>query len=346
MSKPSSKKTDRRRKKEKEKAARLKAYDREQRRLGDVAAYEIVDHGADPAFVEAVKSAAESVWANFRDLLTPHVTYCQLIAKIGITATYRGAIEMTSEQDAVGIQSQFIIDLGNALYDHLPAGAIESFIPYSDVRPEVLDRTIRLKVRSLRSEKTSGGTAYFSPRESVVKLPDTELVAAFSRHAVERVCERTVYDWKSFLGSGDAFALLHGGIGYEAWKHGVQWGFKLYESCVPGFYSYQYAMEVLGHRRFRPKKTHYLVGYLPARQSGRLFVAKTLLTPGMDGTPEHSWYKAQVSDDPVKMGEFRVAVSGLTKKSLAESKDFSLIRQFHEAGIPQIKEFSIPQIQS
>lgn len=342
MSKPSSKKTDRRRKKEKEKLARLKAYDREQRRLGDVAAYEIVDHGADPAFVEAVRSAADAVWENFSTLLEMHVPFCQLIAKIGIQDTVRRATEDSGPRFAAAVQGRFIIELGETLYNHFPPGTIDRFVPYNDVGVEFSGKKVRLKIRSLRKHSTPGGVAYYSPRQPLVNLPDTDLVAAFSRHAVERVCERTVADWKSFSGSGDAFGLLHDCIGYKVWKHGVQWGFKLYESCNPPFYSYDYAVQVLGHERFPPRKTHYLVGYLPAVQADQLFVAKTLLIPGMDGTPEHSWYRNQVNNDPEKMSAFRTAVSQLTRASLCASNDFSLIKQFHDAGIKQIEEFEKP----
>ena len=59
--------------------------------------------------------------------------------------------------------------------------------------------------------KTKRGVedAYYSPRKPTIRFAGVpgEWLVAFSEHALKRICERTVYNWKDFGGQGDAFAV-------------------------------------------------------------------------------------------------------------------------------------------
>src|SRR6266446_6927024 len=73
-----------------------------------------------------------------------------------------------------------------------------------------------------------------------------DLLIAFSEHAIERICERTVYDWRTFAGQGDAFAFLDNCVYFEDCTDARgEPSFVVYNSCAPHFNSCGYVQHVL-----------------------------------------------------------------------------------------------------
>jgi len=117
---------------------------------------------------------------------------------------------------------------------------------------------------------------------------------------------------------------------------------------VPGFFGHVYAQEVLG-RSDLSKEYYYLVGYCPVAFHDRFAVARTLLNPGMKGTPEYRIVR-QMCREPdgtpraygVREKELWEKVGDLSAASLGKTLDFSLIKRFHDGGIPQVRQMSLP----
>jgi hypothetical protein len=156
------------------------------------------------------------------------------------------------------------------------------------------------------------------------------MVVAYSVHAVQRLCERCVGDPYSYLGAGDAHGLIRDGVVYERWRD----GFVVWDKCVPGFWSGAYSTEITGQEVVTSNECIYRVGYAVCEPHERLLKAKTILSPGMDNTPEAEWYLANVNGN---RNELRKRASKLRKKDLCESEDFSLLREFHEGGLEQVR---------
>jgi hypothetical protein len=84
---------------------------------------------------------------------------------------------------------------------------------------------------------------------------------------------------------------------------------------------------------------HYRVGYCPVSFHSDLALATTLLFPGMNrqkGTPEGRL----IERSGLPTGEIDCmkahVESQLSMKALANSGDFSLVKWFHDHGVPQV----------
>tara|TARA_R110002020_G_scaffold214427_4_gene421462 strand:+ start:584 stop:889 length:306 start_codon:yes stop_codon:yes gene_type:complete len=86
------------------------------------------------------------------------------------------------------------------------------------------------------------------------------------------------------------------------------------------------------------KKYYYRVGYCPVVCENGFAAAKTMLIPGMRGTPERSVLEDMASNKR-HLNVLDDSISKLTLTDLAKSLDFGLIRKFHDA-IPQVVSFN------
>jgi hypothetical protein len=233
---------------------------------------------------------------------------------------------------------EFTLTLGELLYQELPREVLDRYSPfhcvyllYGQPGPD----QILASFRSLLTAKTSGGTAYYSRRKPTLNVGGDERIVAFSQHAIERICDRTVGNWRSYAGSGDAFAYLNNCVFFEACE--VRSGeilFTFFNECSPGFFSHTYAQEVVGELDPR-QRYYYRVGYCPAVVEGDLIKAVTLLTPGMRGTPEHEILRRSSLPEARKR-EMITRAGQLTYRELATSGDFSVLKWYHENGVPQV----------
>ena len=157
----------------------------------------------------------------------------------------------------------------------------------------------------------------------------------FSRHAIERIYERSVYDWRTFGGSGDAFALLDNCVYFEDCSEKVgEPCFTLYNTCKPNLPFGDLPRLLLGEDDPH-KKYYFRVGYCPAVVEGDFVKATTLLFPGMRNTPERALLEraALTRQEKVRMAE---EAEKLDYRHIAETGDYGLIQWFHERGEPQV----------
>ena len=232
--------------------------------------------------------------------------------------------------------------LGELLYQRLPR---ELILPTRclDIihRFGKDDHNLELFCRSLMVKQTSKGPAYFSRRMPRMRFHgiNGDRLVAFKEHALERICERTVYDWRTYGGHGDAFAFLDNCVYFEdCTAVRGEPSFVVYNSCVPHFTSWEYVAHVLEN----PVPSHqyyYRVGYCPVNFFGDIARAETLLVPGMNkqqGTPEGRLID-QSGLSAAEVARKRNQVERqLSMKALVDGNDYSLIKWFHENGVPQV----------
>ena len=153
---------------------------------------------------------------------------------------------------------------------------------------------------------------------------------------MKRICERTVGNPTTYSGQGDAFAYLHSCVYFEPCSlPKSEFAFSVWEKCLPQFFAFEFARNVLEDLD-ASKNYYYRVGYCPAVVHDDLLVATTLLTPGMDGTPEFEKVLRPDIRSVEQKKEVRKSVEQLTIRGLVEHRDFSMIKSFHNAGIPQV----------
>ena len=250
-----------------------------------------------------------------------------------------------------------MVTLGEVLYGQLRAEAIQR-TRCVDVRhcEGADDRKLVIRCRSLRSTETPAGRAYFSRRMPRLRFGTDRRdgLIAFSKHALERVCKRTVYNWRTYSGHADAFAFLDNCVYFEdCTAVRGEPSFVVYNSCVPHFPSWQFVEHVLGGRfsshgdiyadiaNAITQRLYYRVGYCPVEFHGDIAVAKTLLVPGMKeqrGTPEGLLIERSglPAHEVARLQE--QVERQLSLKDVVDGGDFTLVKWFHENGIPQVVE--------
>jgi hypothetical protein len=168
---------------------------------------------------------------------------------------------------------------------------------------------------------------------------ESEWVVAFSKHALEQICERTVYNWRTYGGHGDAFAFFENCVYFEdCTAERGEPSFVVYNSCVPHFASWNYVAQVL-ENPVPGRQYYYRVGYCPVSFHGNMAKAITLLVPGMrkqKGTPEGKLIERS-GLPPAEIARLQAKVERQkSMKELEDSGDYSLIKWFHKKGIPQV----------
>lgn len=283
--------------------------------------------------VEAIRRAIKRIRSEHARLLPPSlVPLFRLARQVGFPAALGDVSDL---QQLAGVMITWV---GELLYQRLPKNLVETYIPYHNVRISLgkpQNNRILVSCRSLLSRKSGGGTVYYSWRKPTLTVNGQQKIVAFSDHAIKRICERVVADRTSFSGSGVAFTFLDNCIYYEdCTAQGDQPCFTFYNACHDRAFTAECAQEVLG--RLEPGKNYYYrVGYCPAVIDGEFIKAKTLLLAGMRGTPEAKalWGSALPTTEKKQMAD---RAEKLTLREIDQSKDFRLVRWFHEHAVPQV----------
>ena len=344
MSKPSARKMKRRRIRKQREDKRHHAYSKRCDAMSKFPAFFLEVDDTPKELVDAVVAAHRHVSANHEKLLPERlVQMCRFAKEMGFAALFHTLTEMHPPPYAAVILTDAVSAIRIALYSAIPDIVHKRYFPLHDLQlvfgcPQANGMTVN--IRSLKQAKTPGGIAYFSPLRTKVRLPDGPRIAAFYRHAVFRICERTAGNLTTRWTFGNGFMFLHDCIYYQPWVATDGPGFILYEECIRPLFSSVYVAEILGQNASLTKRYFYRVGYCPAVISGEFLVAKTLLLPGMQGTPEYDWYLHHVGQSAADRNTLYEQASNLTRQALIETGDFRLLRRFHYGGIPQVVEFS------
>jgi hypothetical protein len=287
---------------------------------------EVQANDAPPEFVEAVKKAYADI--DFRDgsLFEPFEQEAFRVVASGGRATYVRDL---------GEYIRLKLNLGNQVYKRIPN--LLDFIPYHDALLLTAKGHMVATFRSLKKAKGEGGTCYYSPYEPTVEVDGQKLVVAFSRHAIEQVCDRVSATWPSYGAAGDVFGVFYQCLDFEVCRlprGGL--AFTFFDECREGHWQRKLARQVLGEKYNRKEDYCYRVGYCPAVVEGRFLKAKTLLYPGFSDTPEaelvrRAWQPREEREEVLKL-------TGLmTAKWMAHADNFSVLGWFQDNGVEQVR---------
>ena len=312
---------------------------------------------SDPDLLQPVRIAVDEICAQHRMLL-PRVQlrfhYSVRAAGFAVANEELRQGAKMAEKPVAYIYS--LATLGHLLYKRIPASLIKPS-RCLDVVHGIGARGNKLGVRcrSLMVRRTPRGPAYHSRRMPRMRFgaDRREWLVAFTEHALERICERTVYEWRTFGGQGDAFAFLDNCVYFkDCTSVRGEPSFVVYNSCIPHFHSWSYVEHVLGGQTAATADAYrdianavngghfyYRVGYCPVTFHGDLALATTLLFPGMSrksGTPEGNLIERSGLPAAEIARMKAQAESQLSMKALADGGDFSLVKWFHDNGVPQV----------
>ncbi len=297
-----------------------------------------------PHFAKKVKESVNAFVINHERLLPPAaVEVFHNARRKDFAAAIRRHREARQEggisslnQETTEEESELLWKPNDCVLAGLDSSFVDNYLPMStfEVRPQGPTRnTLLVEMRALNTIKTAGGTGYYSPVGHTVMLGSQRRPVAFSRHAIQRLCERMLGDWKSGVVQNRAFCALRDSLVFRAWRPSPsEVGFAVYFEAL---YSPE-DMERLA--RIVPSvdpttKYYFCVGYCPAGEARQFVIAKTLLSPGMRGTPE---YRHCVRHWPeAKRDLFRPVTGNLTRDAYVLEYDPNVLKEFHRAGVPQ-----------
>ena len=230
--------------------------------------------------------------------------------------------------------------VGQTVFNTIPAEQLRQWIPFHDVQFILTGAKIVVLFRSLEQAKGPGGTVYFSRHRPQLEIGGLKKVVGWSRHAIERTCERLAPRWDRYLGLGDVFAFFDKCMYFErADLHRGQLAFTFYDTCAPGYFTELFARTVLGEPN--GKRSYYRVGYCPAVIEGEFVKATTLLYPGFVGTPEYgSILAAPLGRE--ERGRLIESARHQSRAHLERTGDFGLVKWFHDQGVPQVIQTDKP----
>jgi hypothetical protein len=306
--------------------------------------------GAPPEFTRPVEAAVRAIWRDpDHHLPADLVDDLQFAKQEGFPALYQHlANTMPLEWSLVDLRSALSAlnwRVGEALFAALPAPWKAAHLATNGVRVKLgqprLDQ-IRIACRSLLREKSPDGTLYYAPHRPQVAGPDGPRTVAFSAHAIQRIAERAVIDPHGYCGSNAVFLFLYHCVFYDDVTDACgQPAIGIYDACWHDPLCRQYVPAILGQSAPYREVYFFRLGYCPTAAWGGYAKAKTLLVPGMAGTPEARLIqKAALS--PTAKAAWRDRVGRLSMSSMALNPDFSLLKWFHEQGVPQVVAIDRP----
>lgn len=244
------------------------------------------------------------------------------------------------------------IALGELIYDRIKI----SFHKYErmafDLEVNVGGRKRNAITFSFHSLETVRPRLFCPPMRYRVEIIGENRIVAYRAHVLERLGERTVAKPDSYICRGQAFAIPYRCQYFDicSLPNGKP-AARIWNWCDPTTFLGKFHRELLPSRVATIQRRHslfyeldgevcyYLVGYCPVRFFPDLpeyVIFDSLWIPGMDHTPEFATMTKKSKLDTVARCNLSKRASGLTYARLAESKDFDLIRQFHEIT-PQVR---------
>lgn len=359
MSKPSAKKQKKQKEREEENRRKTLAAEKRQLLRARKAEYEQKYPGfrfdatnGNPAFVELVKQAVAQI--NFEDKSIfqdwEREVY-KVIRQRGWRAGSALLKRMTAEAVSRGVEGAelgevtFDLHLGQVVFDLIGETELDRYLPFNDVTFAFRGGDVFGHFDSLLHTKGSGGTVYYSRKKPTIEVDGHKKIVAFSKHAIDRTCERIKRNRRTYAAVGDLFGFFNHCVYFERCDlHGGQLAFTFYDLCgQPPFAQYFYVEEVLGETNVDPAKgdCYYRVGYCPSIIEGDFIKAKTLLFPGFASTPEYGAILRSLLTHRQKQ-EMIQKTRELNADALYSSQDFGLIKWFHDNEVPQVVQLRQP----
>jgi hypothetical protein len=358
MSKPSQKKQLRRKAKETASQARRKVWENKKNALeraklivirnhaGRYPEFHVWPQNAPKGFVEAVVQAVRTI--DFEDKGTFKPIGQKLfksIKELGADRVLRDLEEACREQNDHFPYHNVITSLGILAFSRIPKEKLLKYIPACDFQIVPNQDTLLVICRALLRTNRPGGTIYYSKHKPTLTINGEEKIVGFSTEVIMEKGKRLLGAWETYCGLGDLCAFFHDCIYFErADLPDGQLAFTFYEECVPGYFSSLYASQVLGVDVKERARYYYRVGYAPAVIIGEFVKAKTILLPGFrrKPTPEYQLIEASSLSREDKERMKKQATADDAYENLIRTRDFSVIKWFHDNGIPQVIETDQP----
>lgn len=251
----------------------------------------------------------------------------------------------------------FATHLGSVVVSRMTDQQKDRFLPFNDVDIEPFSKGFKVVFRSLMTIRTNGEPliwdgkpCYYSHRRPTVSINGVGKIVAFSKHAVQKTCERACNAWRTYGGLGDAYAFFADCMYFEtcdirgpARGGDRQRAITFFQDCFLDQWRAaviaapsEYFLRIIGLLpEHLTKHWYYRVGYCPIEVKGEFAVATTLLAPGFGATPEYALLERSHLSKEVKSEMLRRA-KAQSYEYVSGALDYELVKWFHDNGIPQV----------
>lgn len=332
----------------KEKSDRIR-----RKKLDEYPSFIVGKRDADPEFIAAIMNAVKQFdFLDTKKLGSGFQAFLKLGKEAGFGEAFRVVEEVPSinygEHQLSGHAKTIavLVNLGSQLLSSVPKETRQKYMPFNDVSVEPVRREIRLNFSSMESVSGVGGRVYFGRHKPTIEFDGTDYTVAFSRHAIERICQRLNPRFIEYGPAGDIHALFNTSVYFEpVMLHGGQPAFALFDMCGnKGFSHYPtYTVGVFGEENIKPGggKLFYRVGYCPVVFEDSFAKAKTFIPPGFRSTPEYGL----ALNSSMRPSERKAFLDKISDDSDNESNrlmnhDNEASKWFHENGLPQVFQWS------
>jgi hypothetical protein len=236
----------------------------------------------------------------------------------------------------------FMVELaiGDWIFERLPTAYQQIPLAIQYFKVQVVDRTIEILFDSLPSKPHEKGRVFYPSHDPKAVFDGNPFPVGFSRHAIERACERMI--WMKPLDYAQLLLIrlqLTGCLTCEGLQlSNGQPAFAMYGSVGdPGNPIYEtYVDRILNTTPGIPaERLRYLMGYCPVDFRLGRAVAITFLPPGYSGTPEDQLVRSTVTDRGLQRQLLAAARNNTFGQVLIGNHE--VIKWYHENGVPQVK---------
>jgi hypothetical protein len=255
----------------------------------------------DRDFVRLVTSALNRF--DPKELPKYHQTYwswvCQLGAEEARIRFNRVLVDAVAENpdrsDIPLADISLDCGIGDLVFRMIPESEHRRFLPVNDVEFHAVGKALKVTFRSLQKRRTARGTTFYSRYEREVRFDNRDYVVGFSKHAIDRLCERINPHWMRYDGLGDVFAYFDKCVHFQPCRlaDGSP-AFTFWDEIGDRrFWHYRYVEHVLGVANHSPTGGRTLLpgGLLPGgvrgevRQSDDVALPRLLEDTGGSGAP-------------------------------------------------------------
>ena len=230
--------------------------------------------------------------------------------------------------------------IGQKIFERLPQPFQEKPLPFYFFDVQTDDHSLKITFDFLPTKTDALGRVYFPPQGTEARFDGNAFPVGFTRHAIERACERmTVVHPITFHQFHYCKLYFTHCNRYE----GIDWGdgkyaFALYNTVGPPGHDIHdiYVTKIFQSSTDTQPLLYYLMGYCPVDFRVGRAVAMTFLPPGYSGTPEDRLVRSAPIERDLRRRLLDAASNNNFERVLEGNDD--VIKWYHDNGVSQVKQ--------
>ena len=283
-------------------------------------------------FVKSIKLAIRSINLSDESLFLAEGTrFFKMIKKNNAAHAITHYITNISE-DYVAIKE---VEIGHLIFEYFKENEIFSdYFPFHSISVAFINESIKILLEKLDHFKSYG---YATATNKKVSIGNDSYVVVFPKHAIKQFFTRVVGDWSQYQKHSIAYAALQNSIIVahieDIAKTRSIFMVKIYATCNNKYLEFSRLDRAITEYS-RDKTYYFLAGYFPAILKDGFAIAKTMLIPGMGGTPE--WDCVYNSSDKRRKYFLSLIGTHITEENLLNARNFRLYEFLKSRGLAQI----------